>query len=302
MKKLFKLLKIAFPLILFSLLFLNIYQNWNEVKIYFEEIRLLWLIASCMVALLIYPQAALIWHLLTKSFQEKISFRHNLYIFIISNTSRYIPGTVWQYIGRVELGKRIGNLQRKKTLVMIVYEVFLLLLGAGTLSLLNFSGAFVKNLGITSLIIIFFLSLLAFHPSVLNFCIKFLVSISKNKITLPELKFNSGKLIFTYLAVLVNFILNGLALLFLYFAFNQNLNYGHFLFFTSAYAFSWALGFITPIAPAGFGVVEVSLALTLSGIMPLTLASAIAISFRFISTLVEMLTFLFVLKISYEKK
>ena len=57
-------------------------------------------------------------------------------IWLISNTSRYIPGKIWPYVGRVELAKREARIERSESVLSLLIEIFLTIAAAGLVALL----------------------------------------------------------------------------------------------------------------------------------------------------------------------
>ena len=113
-----KIIRVFVPVILILFLLQTIALNWQEALVYFKNFHTIPFIISFIVLLFIYPESALAWYMLTKKIGVKISFKGALYLWIISNTSRYIPGTIWQYIGRIELGQQIG-IARKEGILAV---------------------------------------------------------------------------------------------------------------------------------------------------------------------------------------
>lgn len=72
--------------------------------------------------------------------------------------------------------------------------------------------------------------------------------------------------------------------------------------FVGIYTASWIIGYVTFFAPSGLGVQDVSIAALLSVFVPLPIASAIAILFRIILTLTELLTVLIVFWLTKKAK
>ena len=162
-----KIIRFFVPVILLIFLLQTITSNWQEVLLYFKNFRILPLVFSFGLLLLIYPESALAWYMLTKKIGVKISFKNALYLWIISNTSRYIPGTIWQYIGRIELGQQIG-IARKEGMLAVFYETFLTIISGGLVSF--FALSYWAAIGIKPYIIIIglIITLIFIHPRILN--------------------------------------------------------------------------------------------------------------------------------------
>ena len=76
----------------------------------------------------------------------------------------------------------------------------------------------------------------------------------------------------------------------------------HVLVITGFYAFSWAIGFLSLFSPGGVGITEITLSYLLSFFMPLSLASSVAILYRFFLTISELLLFTVALKLTNQAR
>lgn len=285
-----KLLKIAVPIGIISYLVLQISNDWTQVYSNIQEINFFYLLLAIPFFLLIYPQGAFCWYLLLKKIGVSINFVESFKIWIISSTGRYIPGTIWQYLGRVEFAKRQAGIPRSQTIVSLMLEAFLTLLAGCFLGIYT---VFFIDLQILSAkawyLLLIPLLLIALHPQVLKRVLK------KIGNTEVKLRFNDTLAVFPWFVI--NFLINGVALFFLVSSINHNLDYTQVLKLTSIYSISWVIGYLIFFAPGGIGVTEISLSYLLSFSMPLSIASVIALMYRFFLTVAEMIIFIFVLKI-----
>lgn len=295
-----KIIKLLFIITAIAFLLINVLKGWSTVKQYLQNLELLPLVISFLIMLFIYPEGALNYHVLLKSLHVKTSLRKSFYIFIIANTGRYIPGSIWQYLGRIELAKKIIKLDRRLSLIILFIEI-ILLLTAG--SLIAFFIPFfinINNLYFGYLLFLLPFSVFFLHPFLFNKLIRFINLLFKKNIDISNFKMDFSKIISVLPFFILNFLLNGLSLFFLIGSLTHDYAVWKILAFSSFFALSWILGYITLIAPAGFGVTEASLALLLGSIMPFPLASSVAISYRFFLVISELITFLVVLKLGYE--
>ena len=76
-----------------------------------------------------------------------------------------------------------------------------------------------------------------------------------------------------------------------------NFRINHILVMGGLCAFSWAVGFLSFFSPGGVGITEITLSYLLSFFMPQLLASSVAILYRFLLTISELLLFTIALKI-----
>lgn len=294
-----KIGKILIPFICILFLLLTITSNWQEVLIYFKDFQAIPLIVSFIVLLLIYPESAFAWYTLTRKLGVKIPLKGALYLWVISNTSRYIPGSIWQYVGRVELGQRMG-IERKTGIVSVLYETILIAISGFLLSI--FALDYWATVGIKPYMIILGISIpfILIHPAVLRRVFFILAKVSKKE-QLILIPLNVWDYLLILPLFIANFLLNGLALIFLAYAFTGTLEIEKLFLFSGIYALSWMIGYFSIFAPGGIGVAEVVLALLLGMQFPLSLASTIAIIYRFLLIIAELLVFLLILKFRNSK-
>ena len=294
-----KLVKIIIPVIIFSFLGWQVFRDWSLVSRYFEAIKFHYLLFSLPIFLLIYPEGALCWWMVLQRMGIKIPLLVAIRIWIIANTSRYIPGKIWQYLGRGELAKREAGIARGKTIFSLFLEIFLVITAAGLVSILALPVIGFQNINKGFIIFLLPLSLIFLHPKFSNFILFLIAKFSRNRINVSfPLTFGQSLSIFPL--YILNFLINGLALYFIVVSIYSNnitTNFYHILTFSGFYAFSWVVGFLSFFAPGGLGVTEITLSYLLSFLMPLSLASSITILYRFLLTIAEFLVFGFFLKI-----
>lgn len=294
-----KIIKITLPFVLLLFLVKTIISSWDEVSFYLKAFQLLPLIIAFSVLLLVYPQSAYSWFVLLKRLGIKISIKKTLRIWIISNTSRYIPGTVWQYIGRVELLQRCG-VSRKEGIVSILYETLLTIVAGFLMSI--FAINLWNTIGLESYVI--FIGLIIpfalLHPAISNKVLLLLAGITrKERIMFIQIKAIDYLVLLPFF--LANFLINGLALSLLTYSFTGSLHLENVFLLSGAYALSWLIGYFSVFAPGGLGVTEAVLTVFLSFQMPLALSSAIAIVYRFLLVAAELVIFTVVLKFKDSK-
>ena len=102
------------------------------------------------------------------------------------------------------------------------------------------------------------------------------------KIKLSYLNIFSLLIIFT-----LRFCITSVFLLFLIKSFVQ-ISFVNYVFILGVSTFSWLLGYLSFFSPAGMGVTEISLATLLSSVIPFSVGSIIAIIFRLITLITEL--------------
>ena len=288
-----KFLKFAIPIALFGFLILNISADWQSVAHNLVNSNIGFLIIAFLTILLIYPEGALSWYIVLYKMGFKVGLLKAVRVWIISNTGRYIPGKIWQYIGRVELSKRELGIGRKEAVFSLLLEIFLVITAAGLVSVLALPVIGVQNFNKGFIIFLLPAALILLHPKPANFILHLIAKFSKNRINISyPLSFSQSLSIFPL--YILNFLINGLALYFLIISLygdHIDTNFNSIFTFSGFYAFSWAVGFLSFFAPGGLGVTEITLSYLLSFIMPLSLASTITILYRFLLAVAEFLIF-----------
>lgn len=286
-------LKFFIPMTLLGFMIWSIGKDWEQVLFHWQNFRIAPLTLAFLLLILVYPEAAFSWYILLSKMEIKRKLKDILYIWIIANTSRYIPGTIWQFISKVGLAQKVARIPKKDSSVSALGEIFFGLAGASLVSF--FSLPFWKFVKVEYVWLIVFMPVvfLVFHPAILSHIIKHIAYVLKKD--LGRFNFRLGfldTLLMTFLSML-NFILNGVAIFLLLRALGVSLGVEMVAVISGFYALSWIIGYVSIFAPGGMGVTEVSLAYLLSNFVPFPLASLVSLLYRVLLTLAEVLVFIF---------
>lgn len=291
-----KILKVVLPLFLLAILVWNVISNWGEVSPYLVSFSPFPFAASFILLLFIYPESSLAWYVLVRKMGIAVSFQKAMYVWIVSNTSRYIPGSIWQYIGRVGLGEEAG-IKRGQGVASVLAEVFFVLVAGILISLLTLPYWDVLGVKFEWWILLMLFPLLLLHPNISSQAMRLMAAVTKKSLRGFKNKLNFGDSVFVLPWFILNFALNGVALFLLAKSLGVGTEPRDLIMFSGFYAFSWIVGYLTLFAPAGIGAREASLAYLLSLSMPPSLASAIALLDRFLVTAAEVIVFVIVVKL-----
>lgn len=292
-------LKFLVAALIFVFLFRNIVSGWTEIANYLRQLNPTQVVLGFVVLLLVYPEGAFGWHVVLKKMSVAINFKKSLRIWIIANTGRYIPGTIWQYIGRVELAKREAGISRNKVVLSLLVEIFLVAVAAALTSFFALpfisatEGVSTKWVALPLLVVL--VGAVMFHPASVKKTIELIARVSKKDVA--RISWNPNFLVPAFPWFVLNFFLNGLALYLFVTAFGINITPIWFFAFCGFYASSWLIGYFSFFAPGGIGVADLTLAYLLSLSIPLSLASIVAVSYRFFLTIAELVVFAVALKI-----
>ena len=218
-----------------------------------------------------------------------------LRVFTKSNIMKYIPGNVFQYVGRNEIAD-ILDLSHLKVAAATITEMIMMAFGAGSLSVLLL-GAFTfqyfyQRLGRNVLFILaagILLScclLFAFHSQLRSFLSYYFSAVcSKDFLTGVIFCFFFYIAAFLYGGLLYIFVMKGCG--------SFELNHHIIRLLLGTYTLSWVAGYITPGAPGGMGIREVIMAIVLgsTGLIEEAVIIQSSLLFRLVTVLGDLAAF-----------
>ena len=280
-----KILSLFLITAVFGYLFFQIFANKEQILNYSWHFSFLQVFLLVLFLIPLYLLNATSWHLLTLAVNEKIDYKTNIKIWLLSNISRFIPGGIWQYAGRIYLGKK-GGMSTTSAGVATILEAFLNILIGGFIAIFFYS----KNL----LVLFVFILVLAFWSLFLikkrtQKLVRLVLFITKNKFDLAKIKINYKIIPFIVICFFLQFAISSMVL-YLISTGSSNITVFDYPAFLGIFTTSWLLGYLVIFAPSGFGIQELSLASFLSKYMPFAVASLVAIVFRVLLLMSEFIT------------
>lgn len=279
-----KYLKFLIPAVLFVILIYNASGTLSLSLILSLQFKLI--LISLLIGFLIYPEGAYAWHQIIKRMGYDVSLKESLSVWSISNTSRYIPGFIWQYLGRVELSKRNLGIKRSDAIYSVILESYFSIISSVVISF-----AFFGDLWLFILVLLLSFLLL---PTISKYLFNVLIFLLK-KVLKREIENVNVKSVLESRSILglfmVNFLLCGLLLSVLLCSLAPSCSINSLLSTTGAYSSSWFLGYISFFAPGGLGVSDLSLSFLLSQKVGLALASLLTIYLRLVLIISEIVFF-----------
>jgi hypothetical protein len=289
LKRTEKSFQIGFIILIFLLLGWNLTKNFDQILNYQWNINLSLLGLSILLSVMIAFSMAGIWGLIVRKYAPSVSWRNYVIIWFQSLLAKYLPGGIWNLVGRVYLCRK-ANVSGVAPVASITLEM-LLFSFSQTITVLTLGSIYIINLvspQVFGLIVIFSLLIgIVVHPKIF---FKILNLHVLSRTNLQEIPYVNSKsfLIWLNLYILVN-IVSGIAF---------------YTFVTSIYSLplslmpiivvivnlSTLIGFLTPFAPNGLGIREALLALLLSYFMPSSIAVAISIAARIWLTVCEIIS------------
>lgn len=198
------------------------------------------------------------WHYLLRYEGAPLTFMESNYMLSKGNLGKYIPGRVWQFVGRLYLFNHLGFSRTKIIMVAMLEQYFLLLsafiiFGISYLSFQNiFANSFlldIKPLIIVGLIIAF----LSLHPRSITLWNRIILKITKKE----ELQFfiNTKDILLLMMIYLTYWVFIGLSVLFLIKG-GIEIPIKYIFLVISSNAIAYLIGYISIITPNGLGVRE----------------------------------------------
>lgn len=275
----------------FSFLLWNIISNLSLLSTLKWQFNFLYLFLAFGCAFSVYTLNAFSWFVVLKFLDINISIYQAIRVWVLSNLSRLLPGSVWQYVSRVYLSEQVGISKVDSTIALIVEIIANILIGIVVIYFVAFFWELpsqineIKNF-LLVILIVGFISLLLFFRIFLSIIKKVLNFLFKINLVRHQIKYNFKYLPFLIVGFIFQFVLAGLSIYFLINSF-FSIEFSEYPIIVGSYAFSWLVGYLTIISPGGLGVQEVTLSSLLSFLVPLPIASLIAIFFRLMLFIAE---------------
>lgn len=227
------------------------------------NIKTISIIAICTILqTFMFVFMTLPWLVLTRIIsQKKIPFYRAMPVFTKSNLLKYVPGNVFQYVGRNQLASDMNIRHADVAFATILDIIFcvivpfllaIILLGRHILKLINEYGSRFLIIFIIAVAIILISAViikLKFSEKVLSFINPYRSLLCKKTIL---------KLVYASILYLIQYIIFCLVSL-LPAVFLLDIPIEKCSIFVGTYLFSWILGFITPGAPGGIGIREAAM-------------------------------------------
>jgi hypothetical protein len=259
-------------------------DEWSQVRSGFDDLGIGIVMAAFGVVLVALAVTMQMWRSLLASSGSRVAFLPASRIFFVGQVGKYLPGAVWPVLAQMELGQAQRIPRRRSATVAVL--ALLVSLSAGLLTAAAATAGSVSDQYRWAFLAVPVL-LVGLHPKVLNPLIDRLLRLARR----PPLEVPlSGRAILTATGwAVLSWILNGL---------HVYLLAGHLgsasvrtaLLAIGGYAFAWCVGFLVVFAPAGAGVREVVLVATLSPVLSVGKATAVALASRLITTVADLVS------------
>ncbi len=285
-KRVLNAAKVLLPFVIAFFIGRIIYRNWQHVREAEWELDPSYLFVSFVLTACWFTVRPLVWSTLLKRFGYAIPFRSAYLVVRRAELSRYVPGTIWQYVSRVYLASRYGVPAAVCMAATFLETVLLILASLGpavwnldTLlpDLARFQRILLVAIPVGAAVLV--------HPRVLNLWARVLSRALKQPYREMKVPWSTIAVLWTiYLGV---WVLHGLGA-------------GAFVrgvmaipldaipVMASYYALAWLVAMVSVVAPAGMGIRDGVLGLLLSQVMPVGVAFTVAVAVRLWMTVLEL--------------
>lgn len=284
-------------IIILVLLFFNVSKDWQTVTRFKWNFNIENILLIFLFWIPTYLVTVFSWHLLTKSLSFNLTFTQNLRIWLYSNMGRFIPGAVWQYVGRVYLANKEGVTKSEALSALGLEAVFnltaafLVILTAIFFWGLPTGATF---LSITAFLIPTLIIIIAVlnNTKTINYFLNIISKLTKKEQHIIKISLPLKWIPILLISYTLQFVVGGSVLFFLTRT-AVDLSWSLYPLFIGIFASAWLLGYVTVFAPSGLGVQELSIAGLLSPYIPFSVAGVIAILFRLLMLASELFTICF---------
>jgi glycosyltransferase 2 family protein len=260
-------------------------REWTHVRSALASLGFL-PVAGALVAVLAALLAAMqVWRVLLAALGSPLPARPAARIMFIGQLGKYLPGSIWPVLAQMELGNEY-QVPRHRSASASVLTMLLVLL-TGLLTALVALPFVARSTDYVWALLAAPALLVLLVPRVLNAVLNRVLRLARRPPLEVEL---TGRAIAGALAwSFVSWAGYGVQIWVLMLALGAPAGKG-FLLALGGFAFAWTVGFLVVIAPAGAGVRDVLLALTLGLVLGHGAAIAIALVSRVLLTIGDLVT------------
>ena len=287
---------VGFILISVIIIYLSkkLYFGWNDIPFDKIELNYYFIILSFLGLLLSFTCSVSAWQMILKALESRMSFKKSWWVITGSYLAKYIPGHIWSIGGRVYLCKTEGISEKISGTAMILEMTALLL---GSLTAFCFTLPFLIKHGLPSwiwyLLVPIPFALVVFFSPLLPISLKWLASSFLKKEIKLDIK--SAPLFMAFCLFAISAIIQGGAFFLLVRSF-YSIEYRFLPDIIGIYNGSWAVGFLSFVAPGGLGIREGALTVLSKFYIPLPMAIILSALARLWMTLFEIIMALIGLK------
>lgn len=290
--------RFGLPVAILVFLFLYVQRNWSGLASYKFQLNP-WLVTLALLGFLLQELSfGIIWRMVLARLGYRLDFATSLRIYLASEFVRYIPGNVWHVLTRILWVGKYGvprpiafasmtvELITKLAAGALIFAVSLLFWGdVGLVGKLVNGSPLIVALGIVTIVAL----LVVLHPRVLGGLLNGGLRLIKRSPVDITLRYSD--ILLVTLAWCVSWLVAGIAFYVLLLALWPATPLIALPICIGIEAMAWDIGFLSFITPSGLGFREGAVAglFALSLPLPFGIAAILALLWRLVSTLAELI-------------
>ncbi len=260
-------------------------EDLKDLSFHFSAPQMVVSMAALVTCLAISP---IMWKRILVDFRHRLSFRNAFAVYFVSALTKYLPGSVWAYVGMAHYGRRF-DLSARTTLFTILLQQAVIcggsiLIFGATLLLWPGGGIEYPLVAVASWLLAGVILLSPLPKRVLGF----LADRIYHEDTAPP-RFTRRALIVSLGYFLLSCIPFAIGYYYLLQAFYPS-TLRDVVIFTGIYTISWLIGFVAIVSPSGLGIRDGVQAYLLSFFVPSSVAVTIALVQRVWLTVADLIT------------
>ncbi|GAA4367630.1 hypothetical protein GCM10023152_04000 [Agromyces bauzanensis] len=229
------------------------------------------------------------WRSVVGAFGIRLGYRDSARVFFVSQLAKYIPGGIWPIVLSARTGRAAGLAARVSVTSMTIALLIGVTVGAVYSTGALFLVPAVREQYWWAPVVLLAIGVVILMPPILDRLIGLALRLMRRE-AVPALRYRPFAAAIAWSVLSWALLGTGLALLV---AASQAISPFEFVLSVASYAIAWVSGFAAVIAPAGAGVREVVLGLTLGSFLPAASVLSIVVVDRILMTIgdVAMLVF-----------
>jgi glycosyltransferase 2 family protein len=273
--------------IVFAFLALFLITQWNKLPDYDWRFRPGWLLLAFLLVLTFYTLQPALWIVILRGLDARGEPLQLGAAWGKSLIARYVPTSALLVVGRVVLSERAGVTGRV-ALASIVYELAL----GFSAAVIGGAYFFIKLPALQhhavryAILVVIPIALVGLHPRVFKPLADWVLG-KLGREPLPK-ALPYSRVLLLLPAYLIGWLLVGTGL-FMFALALQPIPIGKLPYIATAYPVAFCVSVLTFIVPSGLVTRDATLATAVDAVLPLTVATAIAVAFRIFQTTVELL-------------
>ena len=258
---------------------LTIQRNWTQIGSYDWRVRWGQMAISVVILTVSLGWSVFVWKRVLDRFDDPgVSFSRLLRISFLSKMARYIPGKVWQFVAVGQLARDTDSRPLVMITSMLVHAGIVLLSAVfASAFLIAEEVELLAAYPAISVVTLAALSLAAAHPAVINLALSVLARVTRQE----TLRWHGRWLgsLEVFFGSLLSWIADGFAF-WLFLGALLPVEATWILPFIGIHAFSFVVGYVTVVAPAGAGVREATMTALLRSAFPVGAAAVLSVLAR----------------------